>query len=170
MSIDVRTARRADWSIHRPETPTPVPISMIDSALIAAVTTANCAPMAGETGSTPSSWETCRARAIPSDSMTWLSTNFQFSSWSDTCTPRWRGCLPSLTGGQSVASAVYPVFRASRVVCGRCLLAGTRCDAHRRDASPPSTCAINYERNGDLVVMFQAAILDRYAGAVAQTP
>src|SRR6218665_1010745 len=145
MSIDVRTARRADWSIHRPETPTPVPISMIDSALIAAVTTANCAPMAGETGSTPQSWGARRARRA---------------------TPELNDLVVNELPVQFLVRHVYsplavmPTQPNGRSECSFCGVPGvsrelscvegapsrrTQCDAHRREASLPRTCTINLE-------------------------
>src|SRR6218665_3396106 len=129
MSIDVRTARRADWSIHRPETPTPVPISMIDSALIAAVTTANCAPMARDT--------------VRFDDLVVNELPVQFLV-RHVYSPL--AVMPTQPNGRSECSfcGVPGVSRELSCVEGA-PSRRTQCDAHRREASLPRTCTINLE-------------------------
>src|SRR6218665_94380 len=171
MSIDVRTARRADWSIHRPETPTPVPISMIDSALIAAVTTANCAPMAGETGPTPRSWGTPPPpppppQLRPNGGRDRLDTEFVGDLSRARDTVRFDDLVVNELPVQFLVRHVYsplavmPTQPNGRSECSFCGVPGvsrelscvegapsrrTQCDAHRREASLPRTCTINLE-------------------------
>ena len=55
--------------------------------MLAAASTASCAPTAGETGSTPSSSECARACAMAGDSSTKSSAYLQLRSLLDTCPP-----------------------------------------------------------------------------------
>ena len=74
-------------SSHSPLTPAPVPISRIECTVLAAASTASCAPTAGETGSTPSSSECARACEMAGDSSTKSSAYRQLRSLLDTCPP-----------------------------------------------------------------------------------
>ena len=73
-------ASGAPDSSQRPLTPTPVPISMMFVAAVAAAMTASWAPIAGLTASIPSSIECCRACAISARSTMKSSANFQLDS------------------------------------------------------------------------------------------
>ena len=84
MSIVVSTASGAPDISQSPLTPTPVPTSMMLVAAVAAARTASCAPIEAVIGSTPSSSECWRARAMSSRSMTNSSAYFQLSCLSDT--------------------------------------------------------------------------------------
>ena len=73
----VRMESLAALSNQSPEIPAPVPASTMFLALEMAANTANCAPVAGVTDSTPSCSAWWRASRISLGSTEWSSANFQ---------------------------------------------------------------------------------------------